>query len=222
MVGDLGIPHKRSCSCVQRNDVRVSGCRENFVAVNRNVSLNASSVTCSSVTLSKTGNSRLLSSTGGRRGTGDLWTVLPDQITSRGVQSLNDAARIRQVTDSVINQRCRFIRPGIIHRPRPGELKLVRVLPVDLVKRAIAPCVIRASPIQPVAWRRISKRRLSDRPELPSLGEEIDSSPKCDHRHGNSDTRFHSLSLLVVCEILIRTRLLEKSQHLGLLSAFLV
>src|SRR5262245_22102777 len=93
-VGDLGIPHKRSCSCVQRNDVRVSGCRKNFVAVNRNVSLYASSVTGSSVTLSKTGNSRLLSSTGGRRRTGDLWTVLPDQITSRGVQRLNDAARI--------------------------------------------------------------------------------------------------------------------------------
>src|SRR5437867_8503908 len=86
-IGDFGIPHKRSCSCVQSNDVRVTGCRENFVAVNRDVSLNAPSITGRRVTLGKTRNRRLLSSTGrrGRRRTSDLWTVLPDQIASRGV-----------------------------------------------------------------------------------------------------------------------------------------
>src|SRR2546429_10016949 len=46
-----------------------------------------------------------------------------------------------QVHDAVVDERCRFLRACVVHRPRPCELQVMDVLPVDLVQRTENPCV---------------------------------------------------------------------------------
>src|SRR5207249_2349073 len=100
------------------------------------------------------------------------------------VQRLNNAARVGQVQAAVVNQRRRLIRSRVVHRPRPHQLKLLNVLPVDLIERAVAPGVICAPPVQPVAWSRIAQYRLGDRTEVLHLRHEPETSQQ--HHAGNA------------------------------------
>src|SRR5262249_28455325 len=132
-IRDLGIPYELPSPRIQSHDARVPGRRKDFVAKDCDVSLNASAITSRSITLSQARNACLFSATGRRcrGGPVDLWAILPDQIPGRCVQSLKDTAWIRQVHDAVINERCRLVRARVVHRPGPGELELMRVLPID-------------------------------------------------------------------------------------------
>ena len=115
--------------------------------------------------------------------------IFPDQVSGRRVQRLNDAARVRQVHDAVVHEWRRLLRTRIVHRPGPGELKLLDVLPVDLIERAVAPRVVGASPVQPVAGRRVAQHGFGDRAELPHLTVQPKASHQ--HRYGNRNDEAH-------------------------------
>src|SRR5207244_1311752 len=106
-IGDLGIPRELPGPRIDCHDVRIARCREKLVAVNGDVPLNAAAIAGGSVTLSEARNGALFSATRCRRRRRPryLRTVLPDQITSGGIQRLNDAAGIRQVHDAVVYER---------------------------------------------------------------------------------------------------------------------
>src|ERR1700722_11710354 len=99
-------------------------------------------------------------------------TILPEQISRGGVQSLNDAAWAGQVQYAVIDQRCRLLRPGVVYCPGPGELKLLDLLAVDLIERAVAPGAIRAPPVQPVAGSGVAQHGFGHRVEVFHLRPE--------------------------------------------------
>src|SRR5262249_40097326 len=182
-------------------DVRISRRRKNLVAEDRDVSLNSSAVAGRGTALGEAWNRCPLSTTGrcGRGRPAYLWTVLPDQVGGPGIQRLDDAARIGQIHDAVVNQRRGFICACVVHRPRPRELKLICVLPINLIQRTIAPCAIRPSPVQPIAWCRIPPHRLRDRPEFSDLREEPNPSTKRHHADRNSNSRSHKPSFIRVC-----------------------
>ena len=157
--------------------MRVIRRSEDLVSIDGDVSLDASTFVSTSAgrPLRETRDGGLFCATATRGGCAclrHLGAILPDQVSSYAVQRLNNATRVRQVHDAVVDEWCRLIRTRIIHRPRPGELKLLHVLPVDLVERAVAPCVIRAPPVQPVAWSRIAQHGLGDGPEVFHLRHE--------------------------------------------------
>ena len=89
-----------------------------------------------------------------------------------------------------------FIGAGIIHRPRPRELKLAYVLPIDLIQRTVTPRAVGAPPVQPIAWRRIPQHRLGDRAKFSDLREEAKPSAKRHHGDGKCDSRSHTIALI--------------------------
>src|SRR5438445_2712768 len=101
-----------------------------------------------------------------------LGTILPDQISSRGVQRLNDAARVRQVHDAVVDKWRSFLSAGVVHRPGPGELKLLDVPRVDLIERAVPPGVVGAPPVEPIARSGVAQHGLGYRAEILHLCRE--------------------------------------------------
>ena len=135
----------------------------------------------------------------GRRCGCGFWCrpVFPDQIAGCRVERLNDAARIRQIHDAVVNERRGLIGAGIVHRPGPRELHLVDILLVDLCERAVAPVVVRPPPVQPVAGGRIAQHLLRHvrvgrqlgRPQVPDL--------RHDGQAGDDDRRDREGNLLL-------------------------
>src|SRR5215469_15979844 len=128
--------------------------REDPVLVNRDVPLDSSgsvrlTPARSSGRLCETRDNRLLPTRVAGKGGGrsHSWAVFPNQVAGRGIQSLNNAPRVGQVHDAVVNQRSRLSRTRIVHGPRPCKLQLVHVLPIDLIQWAVAPGIIRATPI---------------------------------------------------------------------------
>ena len=131
-------------------------------------------------------------SRGGRwRGAG---AVLPDQVAGCRIERLNDAARIRQIHDAVVDERRRLLRAGVVHRPRPRELKLPDVLAGDLIERAVAPGVVGAPPVQPVAGRGIAQHRLGDRTEALDLRIEQETARHENGRNKRRDSHCHGAS----------------------------
>src|SRR6516164_9974005 len=112
-IGNSRVPHELARPRVQSDDVGVARGAEDLVFVDGDVSLNAF---------------------GARQGAArsPLGTILPYQVSRRGIKRLNDAVRVRQVDDTVVDERCRFLRP-VSHIPRPRELKALDVVPLDLI-----------------------------------------------------------------------------------------
>ena len=79
-----------------------------------------------------------------------LPAVLPDEIAGRGVEGLDDIARVRHVHDAVVDERRALLAAGA-EGARPDEAQIAHVVAIDLVERAVAPAVERAAPHQPVA-----------------------------------------------------------------------
>ena len=94
--------------------------------------------------------------------------VFPQQVAGCGVQRVDDVARVGQVHDAVVHERCRLLSAGF-HRPRPRECQAANRLPVDLAQRAVAPGVVRTPEVQPVARARIAEHGIGDRLELLDL-----------------------------------------------------
>jgi hypothetical protein len=166
--------------------VGVVGGAEDLVTEDREVALDAASGISASGggTLRETRNVRLLSTARSRsrwcrrwRGAG---AVLPDQIAGCRIERLNDAARIRQIHDAVVDERRRLLRAGVVHRPRPRQLKLPDVLAGDLIERTVAPGIVGAPPVQPVTRRRIAEHCLRHRTEVLDLRIEQETA-----RHQN-------------------------------------
>src|SRR5262245_13574083 len=185
----------------------VAGCREDLVSVDSDVPLNASSITRSRTTLGEAGNRCLFSATGRRRRWRSryLRTVLPDQVARRSVKCLNDSPGIRQIHDAVVYQRRRFVLSGVVHRPLPGELKLVDVLFIDFLEWTITPRVVGPPPVEPIAWSRIPQHCLCDRTEILNLRKEPGSPPDRHYRNRKRNSPSHELPLcLYVAPILFR------------------
>src|SRR5207237_1511515 len=72
-------------------------------------------------------------------------SVLPNEISSRGIQCLKHAAWARNIHHTVIDDGC-WLAQALTERPRPGQLKLIHILRVDLVQRTEPPAVERAPP----------------------------------------------------------------------------
>ncbi len=157
-VGHGHVPHAPPGPRVERDDVRVAGRSENPVAEDGEVPLDASEVDVAGAAL--------------RGAPGFVGAVLPDQIAGGSVERLNDAAGIRQIHDAVVDEGCRLLRARALHRPRPCELQLLDVPPGDLLERTVAPGIVGAPPVQPVAWRRIAEHGLGDRLEVADLRAE--------------------------------------------------
>ena len=157
-VGDFRVPGEFPCTRIHSNDVSVTGSGKYLVAEDGNISLDTSAGVASLSGLCRCG------------------TILPDQIPCRSIERLNDASGVWQVHDAVVDKRCGFIRAGIVHRPRPGELKLGHILPVNLIERAVAPCIIGAPPVQPIPRRRIPQHGLGHRAKFFDLREDAKDS----------------------------------------------
>ena len=99
----------------------------------------------------------------------ELLLVFPEQIAGQPVDRLNQPVRLRNVQNPLIHQRGRHLIAWP-ERPRPHELQLVGVRPVDLLERAVAPRVERAPPVDPVHRIRVGEHRVGDRRELREPG----------------------------------------------------
>src|ERR1700693_727484 len=139
---------------------------EDLVSVDRYVSLDA-------VALAAGNSGRLC----------PLGTIFPKQVSRRGVQRLNDAVRVRQGHNPVVDEwRC-FLSARVIHRPRPRELKSLDVPRVDLIKRAVPPRVVGAPPVDPIARSGVAQHGLSDGAEVLHLRRE----PRTPYEYGDQD-----------------------------------
>src|SRR6266853_1646872 len=93
-------------------------------------------------------------------------TIFPKQISRRSVQRLNDAVRVRQVHNPVVDKWRSLLSACVIHRPRPSELKSLYIPCVDLIKRAVTPRVVGTPPVEPISSSGIAKHGLGDRAEI--------------------------------------------------------
>ena len=75
--------------------------------------------------------------------------MLPEEIAGGCVERLH-AAAAGHVHHAVVHQRGHLVGARL-HRPGPDELQVADVVPVDLVKRAVALAVQRPAPVDPVA-----------------------------------------------------------------------
>ena len=94
----------------------------------------------------------------------NLAAVLPDQVAGCGVECLDHIVWVRHVEDAAVGEG----RPGlaaVVERPRPDHAEPADVLRRDLVERAVAPAVRRASPGQPIIRRRVLEHLVGDRDE---------------------------------------------------------
>src|ERR1700674_3084032 len=101
-----------------------------------------------------------------------LRTIFPKQVSRRGVQRLNDAVRVRQIHDPVVDKWRSLLSACVFHRPRPSELKSLDVPRIDLIERAVPPRVVGAPPVKPIARSGIAQHGLGDRAEVLHLRRE--------------------------------------------------
>ena len=89
----------------------------------------------------------------------------PEHGAGLRIQSINRLAEVPQEHDSVVNDRRGLIDgPGArIHAVCPGNLEILHARAIDLVQRAVAPTVLCAPPVEPVAWRRIAQHLFGNR-----------------------------------------------------------
>src|SRR5712691_7088848 len=97
---------------------------------------------------------------------------LPDQVSGRSVQRLNDAVWIRQIHDPLVDKWRSLLSARVVHRPGPGELKSLDVPRVDLIKRAVPPRVVGAPPVEPIARSGVAQHGLGDWAEVLHLRRE--------------------------------------------------
>jgi hypothetical protein len=135
------------------------------------------------------------------RGPVGFRTIFPDQIAGGPVERLDDSPRARQVHDAVVNERRRFLRARIVHGPRPCELKLPGVLPVDLIQRTVAPGVVGPPPVQPVARGGVAQHGLGDRTIVPDLRLNPVARQQHDDQHRNSGPHLHRPAPDVVADL---------------------
>ena len=104
---------------------------------------------------------------------------------------------VRQVHDPVVHEGRRLLRTRLVHGPRPHELKLAHIGPVDLIERAVPPRIVGAPPVEPVSWSGVAQRLLGDRTKVGRLGHEA-GAPK-QHYEGSGDkgSDYNRLLLLV-------------------------
>src|SRR5229473_1920148 len=110
-------------------------------------------------------------------------TIFPKQISRRSVQRLNDAVRVRQVHNPVVDNWRSFLSAWVIHRPRPRELKSLDVPRVDLIKRAVPPRVVGSPPVEPIARSGVAQHGLGDWAEVLHLRRE----PRTPYEYGDQD-----------------------------------
>ena len=86
----------------------------------------------------------------------EVAVVLPDDVAIGGVHGHHVRARRDQIHHSVVNDWNRLRRSGgqSLH---PGDVQLTDIFLVDLFQRAIAPGVVGAAVLQPIAGRRIQE-----------------------------------------------------------------
>ena len=198
LVGHGHVPHQPARARVQRDEVGVVGRAEDQVAVDRHVALDAAPGVAARGRrpLRQARNVRLLTAaaaSGHRRGRRRARPVFPDQRAGCRIERLDDAARVGQVHHAVVDERRRLLRARVVHRPRPGQLQLPDVLARDLVQRTVAPRVVGAPPVQPLARRRVAEHRLGDREKRPVLAlqeerarQQYKSDRECEARqHGH-------------------------------------
>ena len=148
VVEDVRFPDELARACIQRVRIAVRAVVENQVVVDREIAVRL----CRREVLTDV--------------LGHLAAVLPDEIAGRGVQRLSHVIGIREIQDPVVYERRALLIGAVAERPRPHELELRDVAPVDLVEGAVAPAVQRAPPHQPVGRRRIRKHLVGDRREI--------------------------------------------------------
>ena len=105
----------------------------------------------------------------------DLVLELPDQIAGHRIQRVDHAEWTDEIHGAVVHERVRLRPAGRGQRPRPRELQLMDVRPVDLIERAVPPRVARASPVDPVGRVWILEHRLRHLDELARLGRQPDT-----------------------------------------------
>ncbi len=101
--------------------------------------------------------------------------VLPDEIAAGGIERLHLVGVVEDEEDAVVHDRRRLGR-AIGQRPGPDQLEILDVGLVDLLERAVAPCVVGSPPHQPVAGGRIAQHVVGDRRNIagrlpPLLGQ---------------------------------------------------
>ena len=165
-VGDLVVPGDGARSRIEGHEPCVPGCDEHLVIVEGQASHRAG-----------------LPRRAGRL----VGSVLPDEISGRGVQGLCAAPGNRDVHRAVGHERCRLAL-AIVQSPRPGELKLVNVTRVDLIERAEPPSIQRAAPVRPVGRIGAGEHGVGDWREASgrlSVNQRIQRvSAARGHRHG--------------------------------------
>ena len=169
-VGGPGLPDQFPVARVERQDRCPAGGGEDAVAEDRDVLLHPAAESPRAIA-------------------GDLRPVLPDQVAVGGVERLDHAAGMRQVHDPVVDQRRRLLGAGVVHRPRPHQLELADVLGRDLVERAVAPGVLRPSPVEPLSRFRVAQHLLRDRLETGFLGRD---AGRCEQHRGKTVQAPHS------------------------------
>ena len=79
----------------------------------------------------------------------EVAAVVPLQVSSSGIERLNDVTGLRHVEDPVVDERRPFLAAWR-QRPRPHHFEGVDVLAADLLEWAVAPAVGGPAPHQPV------------------------------------------------------------------------
>src|SRR5712691_11899474 len=129
-------------------------------------------------------------------------TIFPKQISRRSVQRLNDAVRVRQVHNPVVDKWRSLLSARVVHRPGPGELKSLDVPRVDLIERAVPPRVVGASPVEPIAWRGVAQHGLGDRAEIFHLCREPEARQQNADKNRKNESPCHRADLLTGCSLL--------------------
>src|SRR5439155_5316963 len=111
-IGNLGVPYELSCPRIDSDDMRVIRRSEDLVSIDGDVSLDASTFVSTSAgrPLRETRDGGLFCATATRGGCAclrHLVAIFPDQVSSYAVQRLNNATRVRQVHDAVVDEWCR-------------------------------------------------------------------------------------------------------------------
>ena len=137
-IPDGSLPDGLAGPGIERNQLRVAGCREYLVLVNGDPA-HRGAVRVRAV------------------------AVFPDQIARAAINRLHDVARVVEIDDPVVHERRRLIRAAFIHRPDPLKAQILHVVARDLIQRTVIRSVVVASNHEPVVRTGIAQHRVGHR-----------------------------------------------------------
>ena len=143
VVEQLDFPRELARACVERVEIIVGARVDQRAGVDREITVDGR-------------HGEIFGEIGRQRA-----AILPLEVARRGVECLNEIARVRKVHDAVVDERRAFLDAGP-ERARPHHLQLADIAAVDFDERAVAPQIERAPPHEPVGGIGVLQHRVGD------------------------------------------------------------